>query len=213
MKNICIGIVSYLPDDKEIRRVRSQRVTNLVKDLDTYFKLPIILVSQNYQDFSLHVNHSKLIQYKYKNKLGFSGAREILRKIFINSEYTHMILFDDDVDIVHDQKAITSYLNEIYQNTAQFYYRPGWPEYYCCFEKEAYKRFSYKLDINPERGTGWEGIVCYKWAKKLKCYEIKTKIEIKNRKEYITDYTYSTWLTKENVYKLQELNRKYTNNR
>ena len=45
--NICIGIISYLPDDQEIRKHRAEQLNKLLGQCDTMFKLPIIIIAQN----------------------------------------------------------------------------------------------------------------------------------------------------------------------
>lgn len=45
--DICIGIISYLPDAPEIRKARLEKLNNLLKKCDEIFKLPIIIIAQN----------------------------------------------------------------------------------------------------------------------------------------------------------------------
>lgn len=42
----CIGIVSYFPEKEPLRTNRKKAFNNLIKQLDEYFKLPIIIVAQ-----------------------------------------------------------------------------------------------------------------------------------------------------------------------
>jgi hypothetical protein len=43
----CFGIISYLPDIEPLRTKRKEKLTNLIKTLDKYFKLPVVIVAQN----------------------------------------------------------------------------------------------------------------------------------------------------------------------
>ncbi|MBQ6628015.1 MAG: hypothetical protein IJH65_04285 [Methanobrevibacter sp.] len=45
--NICVGIISYLPDDPEVRQKRLNKLNTLVTKCDELFKLPIIIIAQN----------------------------------------------------------------------------------------------------------------------------------------------------------------------
>ena len=44
---ICIGIISYLPDDPKIRAARKEKLKNLIIKCNEIFNLPIIMVAQN----------------------------------------------------------------------------------------------------------------------------------------------------------------------
>ena len=43
----CFGIISYLPNDENFRKIRKERLIKLISDLNAYFKLPIIILAQN----------------------------------------------------------------------------------------------------------------------------------------------------------------------
>ena len=43
----CIGIISYLPDNLEIRKVRVEKLSNLLTKCNLLFNLPILIISQN----------------------------------------------------------------------------------------------------------------------------------------------------------------------
>lgn len=93
----CIGIISYLPDDEEFRKFRLDRCKNLIAQCDEIFNIPIIIICQNYKGDVL--NSTNLIRYDYE-KLGIFGARDILRQIFLESDFNYIILLDDDAEIV-----------------------------------------------------------------------------------------------------------------
>ena len=119
--NICIGIISYLPDEQNLRNERLNRLTNLLKQCDEFFKLPILLVAQNFKnDFNFMPINSKLYVYNYKNKLGITGARINLRKYFLLSSFDNIILLDDDMKLTSEDNA-RKYLREI-DGKYDFYY-------------------------------------------------------------------------------------------
>lgn len=43
----CIGIISYFPDDKRVRKIRIDKLNKLLLRCDELFGLPIIIVAQN----------------------------------------------------------------------------------------------------------------------------------------------------------------------
>lgn len=45
--NVCIGIISYLPPDQDIRSQRLEKLNKLITKCDEIFKLPIIIIAQN----------------------------------------------------------------------------------------------------------------------------------------------------------------------
>ena len=45
--NICIGIISYLPDESKAREVRRTRALHLVDQCKRLYNLPVIFVAQN----------------------------------------------------------------------------------------------------------------------------------------------------------------------
>lgn len=44
---ICIGIISYLPNNQESREVRKNKINNLIDKCNEIFNLPILIVAQN----------------------------------------------------------------------------------------------------------------------------------------------------------------------
>ena len=51
--------------------------------------------------------------FKYKNKLGITGARRELRKVFLESDYGYLIMLDDDIQLAGDKKSADNYLKQI----------------------------------------------------------------------------------------------------
>lgn len=118
---VCIGIISYLPDDKVKRAHRIGKLNSLLLQCDTLFKLPIVVVAQNWDEISLPaLSNSKMIIYNYSDKLGITEARRVLRNIFIKSEYDYLIMLDDDIKLVGTQTGFDLYLNKINNNPGKY---------------------------------------------------------------------------------------------
>ena len=107
---ICIGIISYLPDDSKIRFNRLEKLKILISNCNKIFNLPIIIIAQNWKDINLPGVKAKF----YDSPLGIVGARKELRKEFLNSEYDYIIMLDDDCEIfVNDDLDGKLYLDQI----------------------------------------------------------------------------------------------------
>ena len=110
-----------MPDDINERKVRMSRLKNLLPKCDDIFKKDIIIVCQNWKDESLPpLNNSKLILYKYKSKLGITGARKTLRGIFLNSDYDYLIMLDDDAELRGNANDGYNYLRQIEENPNKY---------------------------------------------------------------------------------------------
>lgn len=105
---ICIGIVSYLPDS-DIRIKREEKLRNLIKNCNNIFCLPIIIIAQNWKNFSI----DGCDIHRFDSPLGIVGARNKLREIFLESEYDYLIMLDDDCEIFGDREVGTKYINQI----------------------------------------------------------------------------------------------------
>lgn len=113
--NICVGIISYLPDDPEVRQKRLNKLNTLVTKCDELFKLPIIIIAQNWKNLDniSHLKNSTLIIYKYNNPLGITGARRALRNKFIGSQFDYLIMLDDDSELSGTEHGAKDYLDQI----------------------------------------------------------------------------------------------------
>lgn len=194
--NICIGIISYLPDEQNLRDKRLNRLINLLKQCDEFFKLPILLVAQNFKnDFNFMPINSKLYIYNYKNKLGITGARINLRKYFLMSSFDNIILLDDDMKLTNEDNAI-KYLREI-DGKYDFYYIKSWLLNFSCISKNGMKKIIFEPEIEPEKGLGFEDWVFYeKCLKILNKKAIVSYLPVGKRRDYLND-KYSTWITPE----------------
>lgn len=115
MNNV-IGIISYLPDDKEKREIRKEKIISLVCKCNELFDLPIIIIAQNWKDFS--IDCCQLC--RHDKPLGIVGARNELRKVFLNSGYDYLIMLDDDCEIFGTADGVETYLKEIDEHPGMF---------------------------------------------------------------------------------------------
>ena len=106
---ICIGIISYFPDDNK-REIRIERAKKAIEDCNKLFDLPIIIVAQNWKGVMLYDDNLHIHRY---DKLGITGARKELRKLFLDSEYDYMIMLDDDARLVGTKDDAREYLRTI----------------------------------------------------------------------------------------------------
>ena len=120
--NICIGIISYMPDDLKEREIRFSRLKTLLSRCDNIFKKDIIIISQNWGNNLIldRPKNSKIILNMYKNKLGITGARRKLRESFLNSEYDYLIMLDDDSELMGTEEDAKKYLSQIESNPGKF---------------------------------------------------------------------------------------------
>lgn len=162
IQNKVIGILSYLPDDEEIRSYRKNKLLNLIFKCNYLFSLPIIIIAQNYKEDT--VNFKNCTLYQYKDKLGIVGARKELRKIFLESNYDYLIMLDDDCELVGQSGE--KYLKQIDNN----------PDCFIEFNKTLLKLFAISKtlfsqvdyeDLNPEDGEGFEDRVFVNKLRKL----------------------------------------------
>lgn len=117
--NETIGIISWFPDENNDRSKRILRFERLLNQLKTLFLgTPIIVVAQNWKDYEPFDNN--LYIYKY-NKLGILPARNELRRIFLKSNYSHLIMFDDDAIIEQTKTGLAQeYIEQIRQHPRGF---------------------------------------------------------------------------------------------
>ena len=210
MNNILIGIISYLPDDKEVREHRFNILKWLVHVCNYLFELPIYIVVQNYDE------EEENILKKCKNvtlstnyeKLGILKARRVLRDYFINSAYTNLIMLDDDCVIVGTIAQAKNYLKQIYDNRDCFIEFNDTLLKLFCISKEIFKEVDYE-DVEPEKGEGFEDRIFVNKLRNL--YKDKRRIFIKDGLEEYSTSTkdeYSTWYTTQDIEKMLSLSIK-----
>ena len=150
--NKVIGIISYLPDDKKIREARIRKLTKLLHKLDSIFKLPIMIIAQNYNDFIPDSNNLMLYEY---DKLGIVGARRKLREVFLKSNYDTLIMLDDDCDVYGTTKDAQHYLEQLDSNPGMFYEFNTSLLKLFAISREIFEQVDFD-DVNPEDGDGFE---------------------------------------------------------
>ena len=112
-----IGIISYLPDDKEVREYRKNKLSALIDKAISLFNLPIMIIAQNYSEediWDIKNKDNKILIYDYIHKLGITGARKVLREKFLKSSYDYLIMIDDDVELIGNSSD--KYLSQIDEN-------------------------------------------------------------------------------------------------
>lgn len=195
--NICIGIISYLPDKESTRKVRIKRLNNLLSILNTTFKLPIIIIAQNWKDADIKLDNVTLI--KHYDKLGITLARETLRKVFCNeTNYSHIICLDDDFELSNDPKLALIYKYVIKSYPDKFIEYENFLMNLASFPRDIFEQNEFDIDIDPEKGTGFEDwIYMSKLKNKYSDRYRKVKdygLSIKKRSELVDDI-YSSWIT------------------
>lgn len=120
MKNLMIGIISWLPDD-EIKRVnRKEYVQKQHEFLTNFLKInskDIICVAQNYKKEDNYLDYNYI---KIDEGIGPSKARNIILDKFYNSDYDYLLCLDDDI-IFYDYYNIKDLIHEIDDNSNRFY--------------------------------------------------------------------------------------------
>lgn len=194
--SICIGIVSYIPGDELKRNVRKSRVKRLIKQLNDHFKLPIIIIAQNWGDFGISSDCYTAIHY-YKDKLGVTNARMELRDKFLRTSYDYMIMLDDDMELSDNQSDYDDYLRKIIVNKREYYWVSNFLNNFSVISREAMARVNYDSGVDPEKGTGFEDYVfCERCKHDLNGMKLSTKLPKYERSHFLND-AYSTWINPE----------------
>ena len=112
-----VGIISYLPDNEDVRQ---QRLKYHKKQLELLLKLNcnIYIVAQNYRDTDFIIN-SNIYYFKYDSGIGPSQARNCLLNYFYSSDHDFMLCCDDDA-YFYDYYNIFDFFNELNMNTQKF---------------------------------------------------------------------------------------------
>lgn len=116
--NICIGIISYLPNESDKRDIRRKKLLELISQCNKLFGLPILIVAQNWQGTNLNsykdiFDTSNCNVYSYDKPLGIIGARNKLREIFLKSNYDYLIMLDDDSTVSGTKDSADKYIQQI----------------------------------------------------------------------------------------------------
>ena len=112
-----IGIISYLPDNPELR---SNRLDKHKRQLELFktLNVPIFIVAQNYKQEEL-TNIPNINYYVTEKGIGPANARNILLQTFYNSQEDYMMLCDDDI-VFYEYYGIRDFFNELITNPNKF---------------------------------------------------------------------------------------------
>lgn len=167
----CIGIISYFPDDEPLRTNRKKAFNNFIGQLDKLFKLPIIIVAQNWRKEDYNIKYCATIKiYNFSNALGITKARIILREKLLETEYDYFILFDDDSNIIGTENSVKEYLKQLDNHPDMFGLFKGrsWHRLFA-ISKYMLNLMSYDFIKNYEsfRGEIWEDVAYAHTYKKI----------------------------------------------
>lgn len=198
---ILIGIISYLPDDSKLKEVRFKKLYSLIERCNQLFNLPIHIIAQNYD---VHSRASLLETFKnvsvdfYETPLGITNARKKLREWFLASDYTNLIMLDDDCEIKGTLNDAQNYVNQIVSNPNCFIEFKSTLLKLFCISKEIFAQQDY-LDIDAEKSEGFEDTIFVKTLRKK--FPDKRRVFNCNLKEtsISTKDVYSTWYNNQDL--------------
>jgi len=154
------GIISYFPnnDNKqhiETRKERSRRFRELLFKLEELWSsVDIMIIAQNWQDFTLPEIKNKITVYSY-GKLGILGARKELRKRFLASDYDYLIMLDDDFIVSStDPQGFLDEIDKHPDGVGAIRKAPS-PLPFFSISKAIYSQINFP-NIDPEKGEGFE---------------------------------------------------------
>ena len=161
MINKCFGFISWLPDNKENRKARIERLNNAFKQIIDLFgeDSEFLIIAQNWGDYKVpsFIKHSDIFKY---GKLGILGARKKLREHFLESNYDYLIMCDDDIVLkTNDDNTINEFNKALEDNPKGFWFPMyGWSLSFCAVSKWIYEREE-MVDVDPEKSEGYEDTV------------------------------------------------------
>ena len=209
MMSKCIGIISYLPDDKEIRAQRFKKLCELIETCNYLFNLPIYIVAQNYsrEDIDYFEKYTNVTLSDNYMRCGIVGARKKLREWFLTSKYECLIMLDDDCHIIGTQEGAKKYIQELEAHPNSFGEFRGSQLKLFSITKDILSQVDY-TDINPENSEGFEDTIFVETLRnkfpKNKFTYSKNTYQLKETSLGAKDVL-STWYTNQN---LQEMLRK-----
>lgn len=191
---ICIGIISYLPDEEKIRSTRRERLYKVIERCNELFSLPIIIVAQNWKD-DTEIEHAAV--FKFTNKLGITGARKMLRKIFLESEYDYLIMLDDDAKLVGTREDADKYIKQIEDHPDQWGSYKSYLLKLFAISKHIYKQIDFP-DGEAEDGDFFEDMyLVMALDKKFKVFRFSFKRTSLNDVSDSARDPNSTWFRKQ----------------
>lgn len=209
--NACVGIISYLPNN-ETRKTRRRAFINEVIQLKRTLKLPIYIIAQNYNFFDKLIFWLLGCRMIYREPLGCTKAREVLREELLKTSYDGYVLFDDD-ELIESTTYANEFLSYIKANKDCFI------NYYYTFLRSVYMPRNILLNepfINIDAQTleGWDDalyikIIKNRYPKNYKMFSYQTDF-LCNIDESNFNYP-STWVGALSPWAMLALNTRYGN--
>lgn len=206
--NILIGIISYLPDDKEKRVNRFVGLVELIHNCNKIFRynLHIYVLIQNYTDneiLALARIPNVECSFNYP-KLGILGARKQLRKEFLGGSNTYdtLVMLDDDSVITGTSNDGDKYIEQIEKHPGMFYEFQNTLLKLFAISKEIFEQQDF-LDVNPENEEGFEdrvfvNVLRHKFPDKRYVFKKYGLLE----SSISTEDRMSTWYTNQDTSKM-----------
>ncbi len=188
---ICIGIISYFPDSP-LRKKRVGRCKKLIEKCNEIFSLPTLVVAQNWREEIVSDNLEITV---YTHALGITKARNELRRIFLNSRYDYIILFDDDCILEGDRESGKQFINFLQRNPDRYICGREKMFKLCAISREIFGEYPIP-DISVEEKTGIEDLAFFeileKSASEKKCEEYHWG-NLREISDWGADFEISTW--------------------
>lgn len=166
MKKFIIGIISYAKNP--------DRVKNALKLFNQLKDYPKLIIAQGYKPKK--TNNEDIIIYEQK-ALGICNARKRLQEEFMNTDYTHILLLDDDITIYKffdNHGEITNY-NYIAQDNFTLNN--------CVLSREVIKKIPFEENLIPAED--------YNYRKKIDKYFVRENCKLLFF--ILQNHTNSTW--------------------
>lgn len=211
MKDICIGIISYFPDDERVHEVRKNRLKELLQRLS--FNLPnypIFIIAQNWTSDDINDLSNSNIQIETYEKLGITKARETLRLLFINSDYSWLFCIDDDFEINKNKSGFKKYISMLHKYKKGVIVYENYLMNLFSISKDIASKYSFLDCGDAELNTGYEDWVYVSVIENVEKnnfhYVNNLNLPSKKRKDLVND-SYSTWLNQINRQDLTKQSR------
>lgn len=158
----CFGIISWLPENEEDRKLRIARVNRFLKQINSFWPdIDILVIAQNWKKFKPVKISNKIIKVSFDSGLGILKARKVLREEFLKLDYDFLIMFDDDTIIEETEEGgAKKYINKIDNQVDGF----GFLQYEaaqlsgCAISKEMLKKEDIP-NVDPQKGEAFEDCI------------------------------------------------------
>jgi len=115
--SLMIGVISYLPENEQLRQKRLiARNKQAIWLKDNFPNKTVHVIAQCYK-------RNELIDYEHNilfdSGIGVGGARNVLIDMFYQSDYTHLLIMDDDL-VLYDYYNPIEFLNDLDNNPMKY---------------------------------------------------------------------------------------------